>query len=901
MIDDVRASANQVENQTKRINKSISGIKSFVAKATAGLGLFKLGQEAIQVASNIQEVQNVVDTAFGRMSWKAEKFAKTSITQFGMSELSAKKTASTYMAMARGMGLNDDVASDMAITMAGLTGDVASFYNISQELADVKLKSVFTGETETLKDLGIVMTQTNLKQFALSQGITKNINDMSQAELTTLRYKFVMQQLSMAQGDFAKTGGSWANQLRILQEQWKQLLGIIGNGLIAVLTPVIQVINAVIAKIISFANIISAVFGKLFGKSGDKKKTPISSMSSDAAKAQKSIGGVGKSLDKAGSKAKKAAKEAKGFLAGFDDLNIMTSTDTAGSSGGGNSSGGSGGAGYDIGSNDWGKEPDTSGVDKAIDKIIKKIEEFKKYISKNIPLITSLIAGIASGFIAFETIMHWGAIVAFLTKLVGPFQWLAAAVSTLVGSITEGSGILVGLQAVFGTLAGTATFIAVGVGAITAALVYLYQTSESFREIVGEAISSTVDVLLNLYNSCVVPIFEVLKNLFTNVLVPIVTLLSDVFVVAVESVSKILLAFWKDVIVPIANIIVNVFGVAIQRICGLIEDLMPAIQGVIDFLLKLWNKVLNPLVSFLTNIVLGTLKIIGDFLGWLGPYIVDLFGWVLDFFTGVFTGDFTAFIEGFKGWWDDAVNFIYKIFSPIGEWFKIQWRNVEQAFSNVGKFFSDVFNGAYKNVITAFSSIGTFFKGCWSNIKSAFGNVSTWFKDTFSKAWTAVKNVFSTGGKIFDGIKDGILSGLKAVVNAIITGINKVIKIPFDGLNSALRKIKSVNILGLKPFNWISTIKVPQIPKLAQGGVVNRATLGVFGEVGTEAVIPLKKNTQGLDMIAEKISARLPVGNTQGGTYVINVVLEGGERLARMVIKNIKEYEVKTGEPVFDY
>ena len=121
-------------------------------------------------------------------------------------------------------------------------------------------------------------------------------------------------------------------------------------------------------------------------------------------------------------------------------------------------------------------------------------------------------------------------------------------------------------------------------------------------------------------------------------------------------------------------------------------------------------------------------------------------------------------------------------------------------------------------------------QGAWNGITSIFGNIPNWFRDKFSQAWQAVKNVFSTGGKIFDGIKDGILNGLKSIVNAIITGMNKVISIPFNGLNSALRKIKNAEILGLKPFNWISTIQIPQIPKLAKGGVLTEATTVVAGE-----------------------------------------------------------------------
>ena len=365
--NEAKTSASSIESSTGRISRAVSGIKSMVAKVAAGFGLYKLGKEAIEVASNITEVQNVVDTAFGDMAWKAERFAKNSIQQFGMSELSAKKTASTYMAMASGMGLGQEKASDMAITLAGLSGDVASFYNISQELADIKLKSVFTGETETLKDLGIVMTQTNLQSYALSQGISKNVSDMSQAELTTLRYNFVLNQLSMAQGDFAKTSGTWANQVRILQEQFKQLLGIIGNGLIAALTPVIQVINMIIGKLITLANVIAGVFGKLFGKkSGAKQASAGFTAAGDSAKkATASTGGLNKALKGTEGQAKKTAK-ALGSLASFDEINTISASDSSGSGGsGGSGAGGAGGGGYDVGSIDWDNafgEPDTSGL-----------------------------------------------------------------------------------------------------------------------------------------------------------------------------------------------------------------------------------------------------------------------------------------------------------------------------------------------------------------------------------------------------------------------------------------------------------------------------------------------------------------------------------------------------------
>ena len=174
-----------IKNMTKQTNgltSAVGKLGKVIASAFAVRELVRFGKESIKLGSDIQEVQNVVDVAFGDMAYKIESFADTAIIRFGMSQLSAKKTASTYMAMAKGMGIADEAASDMAIALTGLSGDIASFFNISQELADIKLKSVFTGETETMKDLGVVMTQTNLESYALSQGITKSLDAMTQAE-----------------------------------------------------------------------------------------------------------------------------------------------------------------------------------------------------------------------------------------------------------------------------------------------------------------------------------------------------------------------------------------------------------------------------------------------------------------------------------------------------------------------------------------------------------------------------------------------------------------------------------------------------------------------------------------------------------------------------------------------
>lgn len=895
----MKSATQNVTVQTSKIKSAISGIKSALVGLAVGTGLLKLGKEALQVASDLTEVQNIVDVAFGSMAWKAEKFSKSALEAFGMSELSAKKTSGTYMTMAKSAGINENAASDMAVTLAGLTGDVASFYNISQNLADVRLKSVFTGETETLKELGVVMTQTNLQAYALSQGINKNISDMNQAEQTTLRYNFVLDRLAFVQGDFARTSSSWANQIRILQECFKQLLGIIGNGLIAALTPVVQFLNMIISKLITFANVVSAVFGRLFGKKsgGEQAATGFSAADNAAKSATSSAGGLNNALKGTEGQAKKTAK-ALGSLAGFDELNTISASDSSAGAGSGADSGGIGGGGYAIDPIDWDsafKEPDTSGIEATVDKVMCYIDRLKTFLKTNAPVITSLLAGVLAGFVAFEVIKNWAA-------LTGPIKSLFTNIGALfalfkdVGVIETLSVMLTGLSAPMLAIAGT-------VAAVTAALVYLYQTSESFRNLVNEAVGALLGILQNFYTGCLLPIFDTLVMLFNTVLLPLGSLLTDVFLTVVEAIASIVLSFWTNILAPIADFLVSVLGIAIQGVCDVIQGWMPAINTVIGILSKLWNTMLKPIVTFIQTAFITVFEIAGGIITTVANDILEAFQFVIDFFVGVFTLDIEKMWDSVCGLFGWAWDTICLIFSPIGDFFTDQWENIQEAFSSVGEWFKNTFQGAWDKVCSVFSGVCKFFGDVWSNITKAFGDVAGWFRGKFSDAWTAVKNVFSTGGAVFDGIKDGILNGLKAVVNAIIKGINKVIKIPFDGINSALKSIKKVSILGVKPFDWISTISVPQIPLLAEGTVVNKPTLGIFGEAGTEAVIPLKRNTQGLDLIAEKLADRLSFDGDSGNgaTYVINFVLENGKVLTKMVIDNIKEYEVQTGKPVFDY
>lgn len=309
------------------LNKGLGGIKGTITKIGKAIGvafsvaaLVNFGKAAVNLASDLQEVQNVVDTAFGDMAYKMEEFSKTAIETYGISELTAKRTASTYMAMAKGMGIAEDAGSDMALTLTGLTADMSSFYNVSQEMADTAIKSIFTGETESLKQYGIVMTEVNLEQFALSQGITKSLSAMTQQEKTMLRYNFVLEQTALAQGDFAKTSDSWANKTRVLQERWKEMQATFGETFIALgvlVLPVIEQIINGLNQIALMARAAAASFGLFKEEIKESEKT--------ANRQVVSSNTIAGNIEQQTENQKKLNKELKKGLAGFDEINTLSS------------------------------------------------------------------------------------------------------------------------------------------------------------------------------------------------------------------------------------------------------------------------------------------------------------------------------------------------------------------------------------------------------------------------------------------------------------------------------------------------------------------------------------------------------------------------------------------------
>lgn len=797
-----------LSTNTKIFEKQISGAGKFAENSMlksfgrikhaiiGGLSIGALGafsKSCIDLGSDLSEVQNVVDVTFPAMSSQVNEFAKNAINQFGLSETVAKRMTGTYGAMSKAFGFSEKAAYDMGTSLTGLAGDVASFYNIDPTEAYTKLKSVFSGETETLKDLGIVMTQNALDQYAMANGFGKTTAQMTEQEKVMLRLQFVTEQLSAAGGDFARTSDSWANKVRVLSLNFQSLKATIGQGMINVLSPLISLLNTVITKLQVAAKYFVAFTSLITGNK--KTSTTLGSVSKNVNELSSGAGKLASNVGGVGSAAKKAAKE-MGALAGFDDIkNLSTSKSSGEDAGGGGASGG--GLGDDLlgGGGDVSAIPeiDTSGMESTINKMKGYWNDFTSFLAKNKAVIISLISGIVAGFLTFETLKNWGNVSKGISSLIAPLKLVSVTVSTLFGSIAEGSGILLGFQTAFGTVAGTASLVAIGIGAVVASLVYLYQTSDSFRNLVNEAVNNLTTILMTLWTDILQPLFSFLGDMFVTIIVPIATFIAEVVVKAVEAVTRVALSLWNNVLAPLAKFLVNILSIALQGVIEVWNSWKPHIEEIFDALMWIWDNALAPLVDFVVGVFCDGFKQWGELIDRLVPNVTEMFQGLIDFFVGIFTGDMEKAWGGITSIFEGFSNFLTNIFQT-------DWTNT------LG------FLGVPLNALC--STIETI----WNTIKGIFNGIITFVTGVFSgdweKAWQGVKDIFSS-------IVSGFANIFKEPINFII-----------DGINVFLRGLNKIKIPDWVPKIGGAGFNIPTIPRLAEGGYVkaNTPQLAMIGD-----------------------------------------------------------------------
>lgn len=365
----------------RKLSSGFGGIASKLTKLVIGVnaakGAFNGLKSAMDYSSNLTEVQNIVDVGFGKYKSKIEDLAKTSIQDYGMSELTAKQIAGRFQAMGTAVGFSQKKMSGMSVELTKLSADMASFYNEDQEKVAKSMQSVFTGTTQPLRKYGIDLTQATLEEWAHKQGIDAKMKSMSQAEKTMLRYQYVISQTGAAQGDFARTSNTWANQTRMLKQNFQQLGSTIGQIAINAFKPFVKAMNSTLVQLDKFAKSARDALGKIFGWEYEEGGGVTQTYKDDM---EDAADGANDTAD-ATKKATKAQKEFNKQLQGFDRLNNLTSSKGKDNDGDGKGSGTSVGELSNIGSGSGGKWKQKDSIFKKFESDIDTLEKLGKKIS----------------------------------------------------------------------------------------------------------------------------------------------------------------------------------------------------------------------------------------------------------------------------------------------------------------------------------------------------------------------------------------------------------------------------------------------------------------------------------------------------------------------------------------
>lgn len=780
---------------TTRATKGTFSLAGAIGKiyATYWLLFRAMGKikDAIDISSQLTEVQNVVDVTFGKYANLVDKMSESSINQFGMSELSVKKISSTFQAMGTAMGFAQGEMADMSIELTKLTADMASFYNVEQKDVADDLASIFTGSTRPLRQYGIDLTQATLKEWALSEGMNANIQSMTQAEKTMLRYQYVLAHTGAAQGDFARTADTWANQTRILIQNFQQLGAIIGGKFINMLKPMVKALNAAMTQIIAFAQVVSDALGKIFGWTYEAGGGGVASDMEYAADESEALaGGL--------SDAEKNAKKLKSHLLGIDELNVYNpdeDKETASSGGAG------GGANADDGG--WKK---TESFADAFESELDTLYKLGAHISDT---LSKAMEGIEWEK-AYEKASNWGTGLAnFLNGLINP-RLFENVGKTVAGSLNTslhflnsfgktfnwknfGASLSASVKGFFSTwdagLTGEtlSTFASGILQAMTGAIEEL-KDNDTFKDIGQKIVDFVCGIdwlsvnwdLINFFTSLSTALTEFPKDFATGVLQGIVDRIFGEGEVEIKFPESL-----KDKFV-------NSF---IEFMPGWIEDVKKNIQEIKDaFSFKEWMANLDGMVlafqeSWETTKV-NTEEKIQEFWDKVLPWFtaekwIEVFNNIGTALKGVWDSIVLWWqTTAIYNWWNEDVKPWFtkekwsKLLEKIPEAFKDAFEDAKKWVKEKVQSMYDIVSGIVQKMKDAISSIGDKISSAVEKAKSLGGSISAKF---------SVVDGFATGGyptsaSLFwageNGVPEilGTVGGKTAVAGgAEITGIRDAV------------------------------------------------------------------------------------------------------------------------------
>lgn len=914
---------NSSVTKSKTVTEKFQGVLSSLNFVAFAYGVRRVASaigSAITLSNDYQEKLNLFTVAMGKYADQAYAYGEQVSKVLGIDLSDWLYNQGIFNTLVTGFGVVSDRAYIMSKNLTQLGYDLSSFFNIPVDEAMEKLQSGISGELEPLRRLGYDLSDARLKATALSLGIDKATNSMTQAEKAELRYYAILNQVTTAQGDLSRTLDAPANQLRILKAQFAAAARAIGNIFIPALNAILPYAIAVVEGVRSVADAIASLFGF------ELTEVDYSGIGAAVGNVADGTDTVNSNLGNAADSAKKLQK----YLLGFDELNILPDQFSgSGGAGGGAASGGTSGSGFDFDLPEY--DFLTGAVNERLNQIKSKMQPFFDWVKGHLDDALGIVTSIGTGILGWKVS---SAFVDAFTELSGLKKFAAISGITLAAS-----GVILEITGIRSIITDGIDFTGfaetiIGGGALTAGAALIGQAfgSAVIGASVGGLVAGVPAFIAGLYSAITEGINALSATLIAagatasgaaigaiigslggpigagigaliGLAVGAVTDLTILIVQNWDTVSQFFVNLWAGIVNT-----VNGAWVSVQEWWGNTVEWWKTtiIDPVGEFFVNLWDGISNA-ASTCVDAVIGFFTPIGN---WFGELFSSIGQTVSDVFynIGVIAGGCWEII---KTAWGIAANwFNTNVITPVSAFFSNAWNGISTAastaWSNIKSAFGEFSSWFNSKVITPvsgfFSNLWSGIKSkasdAWNGIKSVFSQAGNFFRDTFQAAWKKVVGVFSTAGQIFVDIKDGILSGFKSIVNQIISGINRVVSIPFNGINSALRVIKNISILGITPFSNLRTISVPQIPMLANGGFVDKGQLFVAREAGPELVgrIGNKTAVANQDQIVEAVAAGVYRAVSQAmGDGQTDIYLDG-EKIFEVVKKQNNRERMRTGK-----
>ena len=817
VIIDTRMDTSGVQNGVSAIRQSFNGLGSAVKKIGVLIGgafaigkLAQFGKECIELGSDLAEVQNVVDVTFATMSDKVNEFAKSAMTSAGLSETMAKQYVGTFGAMSKSFGFSEQQAYDMSTALTQLTGDVASFYNISQDLAYIKLKSVFTGETETLKDLGVVMTQSALDQYALANGYGKTTSAMTEQEKVALRFAFVQKQLSAASGDFIRTSDSWANQVRVMQLQLQSLKAIVGQGLINIFTPVLKVINTLLGKLATLANAFKSFTELITGKksSGQTGASGAGLAGTDAiADTADQYGEAADNAEKladatndTADATKKATKAAKGYLGPLDEINnYSTDKSTDSSSKTPSATGGlldqMKGAVQNV---DYGKVAEGETVldkmSKPLKKIIDRFKQLAKLIAKGFwdglgdykPIFDGIKKDLDSIWKSLKDIFTDPEV----TKAANNFlDSYAYAIGQVAGSFAR-----IGLTIAQNIIGGIEKFLSQNVQRIKNYLIDMFNIGSEIAQIGGNLAVAFADVF-SVFGG------ETAQQITAN----LIGIFAEIGMVLTETAAKL----GRDILNMIAQPFIDnkdILKSAIEGDLGVLETVtsgvLTVVQNLSDAISMLYDEHVKPFFDSIGN---GLSSIFETLITGYNTYILPVLQGLAEQFKGLLEGplgDAIQKIETFLGKLIDSLKLLWEsVLVPLINWIIANLLPVVAEVINVvGTVAIKVIKSLIKiigDVADTLSGIIDFLVGvftgdwelAWQGIKEIADGIWNLIKDIITGTWDVIKTVTKGALKIIKTVINTAWNAIKTATSTVWNAIKKTLSNLWNALKTTANTV----------------------------------------------------------------------------------------------------------------